>query len=689
LDVKAFWEQYDLSDKEHKKWERRGEKVIERYRQEKNEDAVFNILWSNTEVQRPALFSQTPKPDIRRRYRDDNPVAKQGAKVIERVIEFVMDDGDFYSFGINSVMDYLLPGRTVAKVRYKPLMSKTRKAENVSEIPQLSPLGELVGSRYYLDDEELDPAEIQFNEDQPFIEREVEEVVDESVEITRWPWKNFRHQKAKRWEDVEWVDYISFLDREQLVKLLGPKKGNEVSLTVDASGSGNERNFAPTHAEVHEVWFKKTREVKIGLEGDRKEWGKEGGDPLRLVNFYPTARPVMPINTNDSLQPIPLFTLYQHQANELDSVTKRIAILIRSIKMVGLYAGNEKDTLRRLFEADDNQMIAVPDWNAFAQSGGVSKLIDYLPVEQAYKVLSGLIQEREGLVQQIFELTGLSDISRGVSDPRETKGAQVLKAQFGSQRNLTPKQEIERYFRDTLRIAAEVVCEHFSVDTIERMTGLQMQVPVQGPEGQQLVPVKPTLEDDLLRTYSIDIETDSTVAPDEERDKAEMANALEGVSSYLTAVFPLTQAGIPAEPLVKLLKTYLRKFRWGREMEETLEEIERNPPPPKPDPELERMKAEEAREDKRFQQEMLKSQAEFQQSQKESMLQLQLKSKELEISVLESQQDLRQDQQQHLQDLRQDREKHSQELEQLRERGKAQVEVMKAQAAAKPNNDQS
>ena len=683
MEVKEFFRQLDLSNKEHDQWEKRAQKVIDRYRQEKSSGSdlqvrpAFNILWANTEVMRPSLFSQTPKPDIRRRYRDDDPVAKQGARVIERSLEFIMDP-EFYDFGIQSVMDYLLPGRTVSKVRYLPLYAKTRHREEVSEIPQLSELGEQVGSKFFLDDDEVDPSEVQFDERGSFLERDIEEVVDESVEIGRWPWKNFRHQKAKRWEDVGWIDYISFLDRKQLVKLFGKKRGNEIKMTVDASGSTETRDGNPTHAEVHEVWFKASRKVKLGIKGDEKTWGKEGGDPLRLVDFYPTARPVMPINTNDSLRPIPLFTLYQHQANELDIITQRIAVLMKSIKVVGLYAGNEKDILKKLFEADENQMVPVEDWMTFAQSGGVSKLIDWMPVDQAAKVLTGLFAEREQIVQQIFELTGLADIQRGVSDPRETKGAQVLKAQFGSQRNLTPKQEIERYFRDTLRIAAEIASEHFSADTLQRMTGLE--VPPQ---------VKQMLEDDLLRAYSIDIETDSTVAPDEERDKAEMANALEAVSGYLTAVFPITQAGIPAEPLIKLLKTYLRKFRWGREMEETLEEIERNPPPPKPDPEAEKAKAEMEMKQQEQQMQMQIKQAEFQLKQQLSQIDMQAKVKELEIKAIESQQDLRQDQQDHVQELRQDREKHLLEIQQLREKGKAMIENIKAQAAAKPDAGQT
>ena len=264
MEVKEFFRQLDLSNKEHDKWEKRAQKVIDRYRQEKSSGSdlqvrpAFNILWANTEVMRPSLFSQTPKPDIRRRYRDDDPVAKQGARVIERSLEFIMDP-EFYDFGIQSVMDYLLPGRTVSKVRYLPLYAKTRHREEVSEIPQLSELGEQVGSKFFLDDDEVDPSEVQFDERGSFLERDIEEVVDESVEIGRWPWKNFRHQKAKRWEDVGWIDYISFLDRKQLVKLFGKKRGNEIKMTVDASGATESRDGNPTHAEVHEVWLKSTR----------------------------------------------------------------------------------------------------------------------------------------------------------------------------------------------------------------------------------------------------------------------------------------------------------------------------------------------------------------------------------------------------------------------------------------------
>ena len=688
MDAKEFWAQFDTSNREHEKWEKRAQKVIDRYRQDKgSQTATFNILWANTEVLRPTLFSQVPHPDIRRRYPDrDAPDVRQGVEVLTKCLQFVMDDGDngdegdFYTFGDRSVMDYLLPGRTAAKVRYVPTVVKTTKRNSVVEQPILSPLGEDIGTRFMVNGEEVDEDSVQRDErGMPFTEESVDEVVDERVLIERWPWKNFRHQKAKRWADVGWVDYISFLDRDQLKKLFGNKKGEEITLTVNSSGEGDHTEERPTHAEVHEVWFKRTREVKIGVRGMEDDWLKEGDDPLNLVGFYPTPRPVMPINTNDSLAPIPLFTLYQHQANELDTITRRISNLMKSLKMVGLYAGNEKDTLKRLFEGDENQMVPVADWSTIAQAGGVAKLVDYLPIDQVGKVLSALFVEREKIVRQIFELTGIGDIQRGVSDPRETKGAQVLKAQFGSQRSITPKQEIERYFRDTIRIAAEIISEHFSGETIARMTGEQLS-----PE------VMAVLRDDMLRSYSIDIETDSTVVPDEARDKAEMAEALNAVSGYLGAVFPMAQAGVSPQPLLQLLKVYLRKFKWGREMEEMLEEAERQPPPPpQPDPEMMKAQAEMQQMQAEFQMDMQAKQADLQRKQQEAQIDMQIKMLDLQIAQQEAQQDLTQDQQQHLQEMTQKREEGRLKLEQIRAEGDAKADAARAQAAATQESDSS
>src|SRR5882724_9096406 len=115
-------------DKE-KKWREQGTKVVKRYRDEREADlaegiARFNILWANTEVLKPAIFSRMPVPDVRRRYLTKDPVARTAAMILERALSYSMEQYDFRDLLDRSLEDYLLPGRGEAIVCYKPMFEK-------------------------------------------------------------------------------------------------------------------------------------------------------------------------------------------------------------------------------------------------------------------------------------------------------------------------------------------------------------------------------------------------------------------------------------------------------------------------------------------------------------------------------------------------------------------------------------
>jgi hypothetical protein len=189
-----------------------------------------------------------------------------------------------------------------------------------------------------------------------------------------------------------------------------------------------------------------------------------------------------------------------------------------------------------------------------------------MPIEQIAKVLAGLYQQRDILKQEIFELTGLSDIIRGSTDPRETKGAQQIKASFGTVR-LTPRQEpMEQFVRDLFQIKGEIMAEHFTADQLLQMTG--MDVP---PE--IMSQVMQLLRDDKLRGFVIDIETDSTVQPDEAREQANVAEFMRVTTEFMTAAAQLTAVNPALTPLMfEMYKAGARRFKMGRELEDSVEE---------------------------------------------------------------------------------------------------------------------
>lgn len=81
-------------DRAFKGWEKRVKVITERYRDfdhadgAKKSTADFNILWANIQVLMPATFARVPKPDVSRRWRDNDPVGRVAALLLERALTF-------------------------------------------------------------------------------------------------------------------------------------------------------------------------------------------------------------------------------------------------------------------------------------------------------------------------------------------------------------------------------------------------------------------------------------------------------------------------------------------------------------------------------------------------------------------------------------------------------------------------
>jgi hypothetical protein len=186
----------------------------------------------------------------------------------------------------------------------------------------------------------------------------------------------------------------------------------------------------------------------------------------------------------------------------------------------------------------------------------------------------------------------------------ETATAQQLKGNFGNMR-LVPRQvPFERFIRETFRIMAEVVAEKFSRQTLEQMSGKKLGMtgnPDIDQTGEQVLAL---LRDDKLRSYKIDIETDTMIQPDEQAEKQATIEFVSAITNFLKAAVEIAGVNPQMAPLLmQMLKQASRRFKLGREIEEeiektveSLEEAAKNPAPPPPNPEVEkeRIKAEGA-----------------------------------------------------------------------------------------------
>lgn len=516
---------------------------------------MFNVLHSNVETIVPAIYSATPKPDIRRRYGDKDPTAKQVADLLERAISSQIDDGALDPEMEGVAQSAFVAGRGLIRVRLasedvqtgeidspdKTAAEETAVAYEDGSLPP--PAGE--------------PGAASSPPLSPGAAPPMQRLTFEAV-----PWQDFRFGPAKRWDDVPWVSFRHMIDSETIQKWekadsvqaqLKLSKDDVVDAAEDREGD----------VEVWEVWDKRSKTVKFIRAGDGLVYRDEE-DPLQLSTFFPCSRPVQPIEVVGKLCPVTPFDVYEELARELDDVTVRIRAVVKGIKAKGgVPAGEMMKAMEDLALAGDNELIELRGVEAFAQQGGLDKAVLWWPIEQLILALRELAEHRERIKAAIYEITGISDIVRGASNAQETATAQQIKSQWGSLRIQKMQRMLERCVRDVFLISAELIASAFTPQTLQLMTGIQMT-----PEMHQL------LTNDVARFYKVDVETDSTIKSDITKSKTEMTEFLAGTAQYVQAIGPLVQQGaMPAPVAVTIFISFARVFRLGKSVEDELEKL--------------------------------------------------------------------------------------------------------------------
>lgn len=653
---RQWWKELQLCGKREKTWFDKADKVVKRYRGEEKKKNRFNVLWSNTETLRPAIYNSRPNPDVRRRFRDADPVGKAVSELLERSLMVVVDYECTDQTFKNDCLDGLLVGRGVSRIRYVPSLRQIGEASNP-------------------------PGETQPDEDNPdgTGTPETQEEVDyEQVLPEHVDWKDIRFGYARVWDEMPHLFFRHKLTRPDAEKQFGKPPLRQVKFTVPTSedkNKGEEQNETERVAEFWECWDKTGKQVFF-LQEQCDELlypldNPDGTPPLKLEGFFPIPEPLRLVENTGSFEPIIPFTLYEEQADELDQISGRINKIVRAMRLRGVY-DSKLTELSDLMANDDNELTPVQSAQAYIDGGGLDKAISWFPIEKAAEILASLYEAREKQKAIIDELTGISDIIRGATDPDETRGAQELKQTNYSVRLSRMQKEVQRYCKDLLRLASEVMAEKFAPQTFTQMTELQFptqqqkqqaqmqaQLAAQSlPPGQPPPPPPPILQmptwedikavmtSDGLRRFKVDVETDSTIAATLNSDMTGMAEVLKAIGELLQLVGPLVaNQSLPIDAAKELVMAVVRRARMGMAVEDAFDKMK--PPAPPPPPEAVQVAQIKAQTDKEGI--AAKAQADVAKSQAEQAAQAQSRQAELQMEAqkaeLDAQIELQKDQQ--------------------------------------------
>ena len=553
-------------DKSFREWEARVPRIIKRYRDDSrtrnNPNARFNILWSNVQVIKPAIFARLPRPDVSRRFRDNDPIGRVASMMLERALEYEVEHyHDYRSAMDNAVLDRLLGGRGTAWVRYEPHIV----AEQSATRDGLA--GQDVGNGVQIT-EDADEAE---TENAELVESE-ERIEYECAPVDYVHWRDFGHTVGRTWEEVTAVWRKVYMSRQALIDRFGEEVGSKIPLdTKPDSDKWATKQMAAEHFQacIYEIWDKEQGKV-FWISKSMGEILDEKDDPLQLEGFFPCPKPMYATLTTDSLEPIPDFVLYQDQAKQLDTLADRIDGFINALKVRGVYDASEPSLARLFSEGENNTLIPVKNWAAFAEKQGMKGAIDLVDITPIAQALTMCYQAMEQVKGQIYEIMGIADIQRGQTDPNETLGAQIIKSNNAAGRLKTMQHAVVDFATELLSIKAQIICKHFTDDTIVKISGA-MQL---SPQDQQLVPqALQLLKDEPAKNFRIEVTSDSMIYQDEQQEKADRIEFLGALSQFMNQALPVaTQAPELTPLLMEMLKFGVTAFKAGKGMEGLIDE---------------------------------------------------------------------------------------------------------------------
>lgn len=468
-------------------------------------DGELDLFWASYEILKPATYAKPPQPVVSTQFKDRDPVKSKTAELLERV--------SISNFDRSNIDDVMCEVRDDLIFTNRGVMWLTYEKEDGKQC----------------------------------------------VHIEHLDRNDFSHEPARKWAEVGWVKRRAWMT-EKAVKerfkdtpddVLGQIKYSKRREDEQRSDEKDES----LKAAIDEVWHKADNKVYWVSEGVDQIL-EEGPPHLKLTDFWPCPRPAYGTLQRRTLIPIPDYERYAVHFNKIDTLTSRIYLLLDKVKMKGLIpaGGDIADAVQELIRSEDDEiLIPVP---AAAMGNAGANFVAWLPLAEIATAIQGLIDARTKLIDDYYQLSGIADIMRGASDPDETLGAQQLKGQYGSIRVRCKIDELQRIAADAVRIAAEIIADNFTKETLLDMS--QMKISSKADIEKQIKGIEKAGEQEL-KALAQQAEKAAAQVQEQGPEAAKQAEqefnqAQQAIVQKYAPMLAEAQAEVPIEDIMDLLR---------------------------------------------------------------------------------------------------------------------------------------
>jgi hypothetical protein len=480
---------------------------------------------------------------------------------------------------------------------------------------------------------------------------------DEWCDVEYVHWRDVLWSPCRVPAEMRWIAFRAYMTRGEATA----RFGEDVAKTMPYASrgpkldpaEGNASEFSQhqdaAQAEVWEIWDKASERVYWYVKGYGKFLDVRE-DPMKLAGFFPNAPCMVANATTLKYLPKPDYLITEDLYEEINELECRIAMLTKACKVVGVYPASAKEVNRLLTEATENQLIPIENWAMFADKGGLKGQIDYFPIKDVAEVLGVLILQQQNRINQLYQVTGMSDIIRGqASQSGVTATEQKIKAQFASTRMQSFQDEFANFASELLNRKVELIRNFYDEERIKRLSNIENT-----PDAEFADAAIALIKDKNSFDCRVAVRAESMAQIDYETLKTERSEFMGSVAQFLGSAGPLLEQMPDAAPfLLELLKFNLAGMKGANVMEGVVDravaallakQAEKAAQPPEPSPEE---KAEQIKVQGQIQVAQAKAQADGQAKQMEAQNDIQIAQQEFALESQKMQQEMQMQREEH------------------------------------------
>lgn len=596
----------------------------------------FPLWWSVWKIRQPLVFARMAVPILKDTQGDD-PYGRTACVVGERLTRGILKTFDAFEEFESSVDDFLITNFGHGRPYYRKdevveeEKIRLQMVEQPAPEPMMDEQGQPIESPQMPplfiapDGMQVPQEQVLYDDMGPYVLTGQEITIDnEEIYWTAGLYNNlYVDPDAKRWSQVSRLAYECEYSYREFKEKFGQRALDKLAVDdyeehrcgkpikvfeyhdkflkeVRWFAENSNDFFQPkAMAEANVEALKEVKEAPEMGENEAPEYETvDNSDIYGLSGFFPCTAPLVINQSTREFWPTPEYFQVQDILDDIHSIVGRMFLLTKAIRVRFLFDSGITELKQLIGETGEGGGLGVPnlEQSLMNNNGKLSNLVAYFPVAEMIEGLQNMYQAFEQRLNMFYQLTGISDLIRGQTNPDSDKtfGERQMEGKFSLNRVEPLQRKVQEWIKDNYQLMMEMALKMFSPESLDQYITPQTLDP---EDKQRYTASLELLKSNKRRRFRVDFETDSTIAINEQwrkKQATELANTLTKAMELVANVAE-TQPELAATELA-VLKHLIGEFSDGKlfidEIQDSIEQVIQKvsqPKPQEPNVELEKL----------------------------------------------------------------------------------------------------